>query len=145
MRYLFRAAVALCLFVIAAPFAMASDSAIPVASIIDVIRPYVTEIMSVLIAAAVAYILKVFSVWTGIKVEANHREALQSALENAARIVLGGLTDKASGRTVTSGHPVFDDALKYVIRSVPDAVDYFKLSPDRIKDMILPKLIPKAE
>lgn len=144
MRYLFSAAIAVCLMIVAAPLAFADSSAVPVASILDVVRPYITEIVGVIIAAVVAYLLKTISAWTGIRVEANHRDALQSALENAGRVALGHLEAIAADRVVDVGHPALNEGLLYVLHSVPDAVAYFNLSPEHIMELIRPKLIPKV-
>lgn len=75
---------------------------------LDVIQPLLATILSILIPLIVGYIAKRFRDWTGMEMEARHREALQSALANAAKTTLGG----------ASKHQAID----YVMTSVPDAL-----------------------
>lgn len=89
------------------------------------IAPYLLEWI---ITAALGYALALLQRWTGISVEAKRREALQSALRNAAIRAL----DDLSGR-VDSGK-----ALSYVRLSVPDTLDYFKLDDFDVERLLEP-------
>ncbi|CZT33010.1 hypothetical protein [Rhizobium sp. 9140] len=67
--------------------------------------------------------------WFGINIEAKHRDALQSALANGARLLL------QPGGTL-------DDAVDYVLRSVPDALKRFgKTSHDDIRELLEPHVL----
>jgi hypothetical protein len=93
--------------------------------ITQVIQPLVATLASILIPLIVAYAANRFRAWTGIEIEARHREALQSALANAARIVL------ASGRMI--------DGISYVNASVPDALKALKVTGDEhVEDLLAP-------
>lgn len=133
-----------CASMFALPAFAQDTTGISADSILDIVQPYIAEIVSILIAAIVAFVARQVQKYTGIQIEAKHREALQSALENAARIVLGNLEAKAKGSSVSLGSAYLDAGVKYVLKSVPDAVSYFGLSPERIGELIRPKLIPKA-
>lgn len=122
--------------------AFAADGSVPVSFFIDPIRPYVMEVTSVAIAGLVGWAARRVHQLTGLNIEARHREALQSALENGARLVLDRLTRSASGRTVPVGNAILEDGVEYVLRSVPDAVRFFGLTPQRLGELLRPKLVP---
>lgn len=66
--------------------------------------------------------------FTGIEIEAKHRLALQSALANAAKLLL------IPGNSV-------DDAIDYVQTSVPDALTRFKARDrPRIAELLAPHI-----
>lgn len=91
----------------------------------DVLQPMAMTIASILIPIIVGYVADRVRLWTGIEIEARHREALQSALANAARIV------------VESGK--IEDGIDYVAKSVPDAIKALKVNgSDQIEDLLLP-------
>lgn len=83
------------------------------ALVTQVLLPLVTTFASVLIPLLVAFIAQRFHAWTGMEMEAKHRQALQSALANAAKIVLAGATMQAG--------------VDYVLASVPDALKALKV------------------
>ncbi|CZT36377.1 hypothetical protein [Rhizobium sp. 9140] len=82
-----------------------------------------------IVIALLSAISAVFYRWTGIQIEAKHRDALQSALANGAKLLLqpGGSAD---------------DAIDYVLRSVPDALKRFgKLSRPDIHSLLEPHIL----
>ena len=75
----------------------------------------------------VTLILALVYRWTGVQVEQKHMLALQSALQNGARLLL-------TGKTV-------DDAVSYVERSVPDALAKLgATNRSRIAELIAPHI-----
>lgn len=144
MRLFLGVVIAALSLLMAIPIAFAQETAIPASDIFGVVRPYIIEIIGVIAAAAIALVAKKISSLAGIEIEAKHREALQSALENAARLAMAHVDRKLDGKAIDVGSPALHDGIVYVIESVPDAVKYFGLSPERIADLIRPKLIPKA-
>lgn len=114
-------------FVVAAGPAMASTGT----DILDGFRPLLVDIATVVIAAAIAFAAQRFQSWTGIQVEARHREALQSALANGARVAIEG----GSVADITR-------AVAYVQKSVPDALAHFQVrDADRIAELLKPHLV----
>ena len=67
----------------------------------------------------------------GIEIEARHREALQSALLNGARL--------AMDRQLT-GKAAIDLVLTFIRASVPDAIGNLKASPEVLTDLARAKL-----
>lgn len=99
--------------------------------LLDALAPAVQEIAIVLIVALVGALIELVRRYTGISIEAKHREALQSALQNGARLLI----DKAFNR---------DHAIDYVIASVPDALKALKVDQadrDRIGTLLQPHLL----
>lgn len=95
--------------------------------IFDQLRPALGDLAAFAITALVAYAVQRFKLWTGIEIEARHREALQSALANAARTIVGGGTVK--------------QGVEYVENSVPDALEHLGVKgADRIRDLLQPHI-----
>jgi len=100
-------------------------------------------VIGVVVTALLGWIASLYAKLTGKALEANHRAALQSALENgikaAIQKILGG---KLEGGVVpeVSVPVVLNKATAYVKASVPDAVANFNLSDSEIMDLLVPKL-----
>lgn len=129
---------------LALPAVASAEAASTQPAFFDTVNPLLFNLLSAGIAVGVGYAIKRFTDWTGISIEAKHREALQSALENAARLAIGHLESKLIGKPIDRGNPALLAATKYVRQSVPDAVGFFKLTDDKLADLISPKLIPKV-
>lgn len=147
MRFFYMIGMAVCtiaLVSLALPAVTPADASSSPPNLIDGVNPLLVNLVPVAIAVGIGYAIKRFADWTGISIEAKHRDALQSALENAARIALGHLDSKLVGKPVDRSNPALLAATNYVRQSVPDAVRFFKLTDDKLVDLISPKLIPKA-
>lgn len=102
--------------------------------LLDAIRPALADIAVAVIAAAVAWAAQRFQAWTGIQIEARHREALQSALANGARTMIENGSEAD-----------FLRAIDYVERSVPDALRKLKVNGrDRIRELLKPHAVAQA-
>ena len=87
------------------------------------------QLFNFLIVGLLAVISTMAHRWFGISIEGKHRDALQSALANGARLLL------QPGGTI-------DDAIEYVLQSVPDALKRFgKSSPDDIRTLLEPHIL----
>lgn len=93
--------------------------------IIEALVPVVSAVLAIVVPAALGWFLTRFQMWTGMAIEAKHREALQSALANAGRLLATGATKAA--------------AIDYVRQSVPDALKALK-AHDRVEDLLAPHL-----
>ena len=92
---------------------------------LEAFLPVFAALAWALIPVLVAFIADRVRLWTSIEIEARHREALQSALANAARIVLAG------GSTL--------DGIQYVEKSVPDALKALK-AEHRVGELLKPHI-----
>mgnify|MGYP003126805184 CR=1 FL=1 len=70
----------------------------------------------------------------GLEIEARHRVALQSALANGANRGLAEIQKHASGTDVDVRSAVLAEGLRYVEKSVPDALKFFRLQPNDVVD-----------
>ena len=81
------------------------------------------------IIAVLGVFCALFKQWTGIQIDDKHKNAFQSALTNGAKLLL------LPGGTI-------DDAIDYVLRSVPDAVKRFDINDrDDIRTYLEPHLL----
>ncbi len=87
--------------------------------------------VTLLVPLIVALIVKQFQK-LGIDIEAKNREALQSALHNAAITAVSRAGIDKNGVSAT--------AVDYVKSSVPDAIKKFGLDRDKIKKLLEPHL-----
>lgn len=123
--------------------AFAQDG-IDVGSVFGAWRPYIVEIVGILAAAFVGLILEMVRRWTGLSIEGERREAIQTAVSNAAGLLLAKAEGKLDGKSVNMGNPAVNEAVSYVLKGAPQAVAYFGLTPERIAQMIAAKL-PQVE
>lgn len=98
---------------------------------LEILAPVVAALVAAMIPVLVAALVQWFKK-LGIDIEAKHRDALQSALTNAAMIAL-------TKRGSYSNEPGLE-AIEYVRHSVPDAVKRFGLDEKRIGELLLPHL-----
>jgi hypothetical protein len=101
--------------------------------------PYVRSLVDVVVYAVVAFAGVMISRWSGFKIEESHRQALQSALLNAA-----GLIVSKAGPSImkdpNTGNQFLDEGLKYLKNSVPDALKYFGVTADTLETMLMAKI-----
>lgn len=128
------------------PVAVFAQEVTPSSTIVnvgDLLAPWLQ-----LFFAAAATIIPAAALWaaaelrrrTGITIEASHREALQTALTNAAGLLLAKLGEKAQGVKFDARHPAVREAIEYVNTAAPDALSYFGLRPDQIAEKIAAKI-----
>jgi hypothetical protein len=100
--------------------------------LLDAFLPVFSALATAVVPVVVALAYDRFRRWTGMEIEARHREALQSALANAARLI-------AAGATTQTG-------ISYVLDSVPDALQALKVkSKGHIQDLLEPHLAAKGK
>lgn len=101
-------------------------------------------LIGTIVTLIVGWIAALYTRITQKNMEARHREALQSALENGVRaavqLLLDGKLTAAGTVPVDKKEAVLNEARAYVEKSVPDAVRHFQLSPQSLVDLLLSKL-----
>ena len=93
--------------------------------------PGVLELVGVILTGIIGWAATRARAKWGIEIEARHREALQSALLNGARL--------AMDRQLT-GKAAIDLVLTFIRSSVPDAIGNLKASPEVLTDLARAKL-----
>jgi chemotaxis protein CheY-P-specific phosphatase CheC len=78
----------------------------------------------------------------GLELDAQHRDALQAAITNAAGLALNQLGNSLQGRTIDVGSPAVQAAVQYVVKTAPEALEHFDLSgkSQEIAEKIVAKL-----
>lgn len=90
----------------------------------QVLPALIDALTPILVAVLVGLIYR----WTGIQIEQKHMLALQSALQNGARLML-------------KPNASLDEAIDYVERSVPDALANFRARDrPRIAELLAPHI-----
>lgn len=109
----------------------------------EVLSPWMEMLMSavsILIGGAVLYISTWVKAKFGIDIETRHRQALQTAVENGAGLVLATMLSGAKNVQLDVRSPLIADAVRYVLTATPDAVKNFELGPDAIAEKIIAKI-----
>lgn len=141
MRRALCATVALCALTFAAhAFAQAPASTVDVGGLYGVARPYLIDIASTLIVIAGGYITNLLRQKFNLDIDASHRDTLQTAFKNGAGLVINSIGNDLQGKTVDVGSTAVADAVNMVIRSAPDALDHFGITPDSIAQKIVSKI-----
>lgn len=99
-------------------------------TIVEILTPVLVTMATIAAPALTAVVFRLFQKW-GIEIEAKNRDALQSALQNAAIIAMAkaGVSGSSTPKAI---------AIDYVKQSVPDAVKKFGLDEGRILDLLEP-------
>lgn len=105
------------------------------------LQPWLTMIASVVIPAVVAWVGTLFAKWFGVEHEAQLRESLQTALTNAAGLLIQALGPRASTmKGLTVGDKDVLDAVEYVKKAAPDPVAHWSLTGPQIAEKLEAKL-----
>jgi hypothetical protein len=120
--------------------ALAQDTTVSAGPLFQAVEPYVTAVVSAAVTALLAWLTATIAKWTGVAIEAKSRDALQTALENAAGLVIakGGATlDEVR---VDVRHPTLKAGVEYVQAAVPDALKRFGLGEDALREKLVAKV-----
>lgn len=151
MRYRLISGALAAVLVSAGLSAHAQDNTIAVGGLWEVFVGIIVPILGTVAALIVGWLASLASRLFGLNIEAKHREALQTAITNAAGLALQKVGPRVKGVTITVGSPAVAAAANYVIDSVPDALRYFGIMPkrpdvlaaDHAKQIIAEKVVAK--
>ncbi|ABN78474.1 hypothetical protein [Cereibacter sphaeroides] len=103
--------------------------------LLTALTPSLFDLAGVVLTALIGFATVRFQRWTGIQIEARHREALHSAIMTAARVAVArGLTCKVASEFVAA----------YVRASVPDALKRLSPSAETLDALVRSKLLEVA-
>lgn len=122
--------------------AFAQGGGILIDDILAPLRPFIAEIVSVLILAIVGWVSSWLRSVFKITLDEKHRKALHSALENAARYSEARFDEAIDGKRIPVENELITTGVGYVLKYSPDAVRYFGLSPERVGELLKAKLVP---
>jgi hypothetical protein len=99
--------------------------------------PYVDAIAQALIAALVSWVLLYIKNTTGIAIDAGHRDALTTALQNqAGSLIADGLVKLENGKVTVPPNALTNSAAE-ILKVIPDAAKHLGLTPDYVAKRII--------
>ncbi|MEN5083699.1 hypothetical protein ABE438_14545 [Bosea sp. TWI1241] len=101
---------------------------------------YLGTVIAAGIAVAIGMISARVYAWTGVNIEARHREALHSAIMTGVNAGLAKVGDAIGGKAIDVRSTAAAQAINYVLGAVPDAVRFFGLTDSRIREMVMARL-----
>lgn len=134
----FLAALALaCAFSLSAAPAHAGELA---TALYGVFQPYLAEIVGLAVAALVGWLARLVLRFTGIALDAKHRATLETALTNAAGLVIARAGSAAQAVRLPLGSTALDAGLGAATRGAGDAIAHFGLTPKVLADKLTAKI-----
>ena len=122
----------------AAPASAATIDFSPLTSLANDVMQTVVSLLASVIVGGAAWAAKK---WFGLQVDAKQRESLHGAIERGISSALDAALKRLDGKTTFEiDNEVIAQVANYVIKLSPDAVKYFKLTPDKLADLITAKL-----
>ena len=102
---------------------------------------YLLEILMAALAAAIGVLVPFLLKKIGLEISEKHREAIQGNIWAALNHATEKLrVDAASMAVFETRNQVVMEAGNYLIKSFPDAVKHFKMTPERVHEMIAARL-----
>lgn len=140
MRFTFAVLGALLLAL--SPGFAADDTTVQIGGLYGTLRPFLVDLLGVLVAAALGYVTMTIKSRFGIEIEAKHREALHSAAVTGINMALGQLGGRVDNLSIDVKNKLLADALNYVVKGAPQAVEYFGLNEKsgQLMDILKSKL-----
>jgi hypothetical protein len=124
-----------------APVAVVTAPVVPPSPMLDIFVQYVLPILGTIIGLGLTWLMALLKSKFGLQIEQQQRDALQTALTNAAGLLLQKLG--ADGvKALNTAHPDVGRAVNYVVKSAPAAVKAFGL--DKRADELAQKVIAKV-
>lgn len=132
---------ALCLLMLMPMLAHAAEGAtISLGGLWDSLAPFIGAAVEGAIAAIIGWVALRIHKWTGVTLEARHREALHSAAVTGANLALSRLGVRASAVTAEVRSAAIAETYSWITRSVPDALVYLGVTPEKTRDIAEAKL-----
>jgi hypothetical protein len=120
--------------------AWAADSTVSLGGLFDLLQPYILAVFSAIATGLVAWLFAILRAKWNIEIDQAHRDALQTALTNAAGLALSKAQGGLAGKTVDLRSPLIAEAVKYVVAAVPTALGHFGLTPEALAQKIAAKI-----
>lgn len=106
------------------------------------LKDIINAIATALIASLVGWVLWVIKSKFGVDLESQYRATLTQFLQRQASGLIAAGAVKLDGVKINVQSGLLAKAANTALQAIPDTMNYFKLSPDRIAEMIV-DLIPK--
>ncbi len=103
------------------------------------------EILAAVLLALGSYGVYRLNKWLGLKADSEVRTYLDMALYRAVEYGKGQANAKAGKMTVKTSNEVVTAAVTYAVAAVPDALERFGITPEKLADMIRARLPEHAD
>jgi hypothetical protein len=117
-----------------------AQTAIDGGAVFGLVKPYLVELIGVAIFALLGWGTKILKAKTGIEIDAKHRDTIQLALTNAAGLVISKAGDHMIGRKMDLKNEALAQAVGYVIKAAPEAIEHFGLTAAELREKIEAKI-----
>ncbi len=121
------------------------DTTVAIAPWWAVVEPFIMPLVSAIVAGLLAWLSTEVKRFLGIKIEAQHREALHSAVMSGVAAALTRMSKSAQDARIEIKADVVRDAILWAERSVPDAIKALGVTPEDIANLAAAKLSILAE
>lgn len=128
------------LFAAMVQHAFAADTTISAGPVYAFFEPYLLSAISAAIAGLIGWTATLVQRWTGIQIEARHREALHSAAMTGVTQALARLGTRVDSLQVDIRSDVIAAAVEWVEASVPDAIVALGATPEKVEAIATAKL-----
>jgi hypothetical protein len=128
-----------------AAWAQVFDTRLGAEGIYDIVAPYGFMLISAAVVGLLTWLTNMVKQWTGIQIEAKHREALHSAMMTGVAAALARGRVKASEVTVDVKSVIVKEAVEWAYKSVPDALNALGASPTALAELASAKITLLAE
>ena len=122
-----------------------ADTRLGAEGLYDLISPYIFMLVSAAVVGLLTWLTNIIKQWTGIQIEARHREALHSAMMTGVAAALARGRIKASEVTVDVKSQIVKEAVGWAYRSVPYALNALGASPEALAELAISKITLLAE
>jgi hypothetical protein len=133
-----------CIMFVFPALAQDTSTRYPLGGAWDIFVPYVIETVAVVIGVAIAWVSTMANKLMGVQLDAKSREALHSAAMTGVNAAVSKIGTLADTWTIDVKQQIIVEAIRWVERSVPDALKRLKVGPDEIAKIVASKL-PVAE
>jgi ABC-type multidrug transport system fused ATPase/permease subunit len=138
--YLVLAIVLTSLSAIVPALAQESTAQVHAGTVWGLVAPYLFTAISAAVVAVLGWLTSLFQRWTGIQIEARHREALHSAAMTGVAAAFNKIGQRADTITLDVRTALVKEGVEWMLKSVPDALKYFDLSPQTLATLVEAKL-----
>jgi hypothetical protein len=128
-----------------AALAQAPNTQVNALGLYEIVAPYVFMLVSAVVVGLLTWITNLVKQWTGIQIQAKHREAIHSAAMTGVAAGLARARVKASEVTFDVKSVVIKEAVDWAYKSVPDALKALGVGPDKLAELAASKLTLLAE
>ncbi len=138
------AAALIALVCVSAP-AFAQDTTVNLGGWWGALRPYLQDVIALVVAGVIGALAKLAYTLTGINIEKRHRDALHSAVMTGVSGAMNFIGAKANDMTIDVRNRVIADAIRWAEKSVPDAIKALGVTPDALTQLASSKIAILAE